>query len=149
VSSPPLDQRFGAEFVRINIEASLQQEQIAKSGKISWKGQLEPLYLPPSNLEHPYEAERVEHGMKWSPVKVSGGRMPNGRGSSSNWRLVVSYLSRSNDQEMPVEGIPFTALLTISDLAKEQPVFTEMRQQLLQNVQIADIRTAARVTTRV
>src|SRR4029079_11800642 len=43
VSSPPLDQRFGAEFVRINIESSLQQEQIAKSGKISWKGQLEPL----------------------------------------------------------------------------------------------------------
>lgn len=67
VSSPPLDQRFGAELTRINVEAALQQEQISKAGKVSWKGQLKPLYLPPSGIEHSYEAERVEHGMKRSP----------------------------------------------------------------------------------
>jgi hypothetical protein len=50
---------------------------------------------------------------------------------------------------MPRDGVPFTALLTISDLKKEEPVFNVMRNQLLQNVQLADIRTAARVVTRV
>jgi hypothetical protein len=149
VASPPLDQRFGAEFVRINVEAALQQEQISKKGKVSWKGQLKPLYLPPSNVDHPYEAERVEHGMKWSPAKVCGTTMPQGRGTSSNWRLLISYLSRSDNQEMPREGVPFTALLTIADLKKEEPVFNVMRQQLSTSVQLADIRTAARVVTRV
>jgi hypothetical protein len=62
---------------------------------VSWKGQRKPLYLPPSRIEHPYEAECVEHGMKWSPVKTSGTNMPKGRGASTNWRLVVSYLSRT------------------------------------------------------
>ena len=42
VSTPPLDARFGSEFVRVNINATLQQEQ-AGGG---WKGQLKPLYLP-------------------------------------------------------------------------------------------------------
>jgi hypothetical protein len=149
VASPPLDQRFGAEFVRINVEAFLQQEQISRQGKVAWKGQLKPLYLPPSNVDHPYEAERVEHGMKWSPVKVCGTTMPQGRGASTNWRLLISYLSRSDNSEMPRGGVPFTALLTIADLKKEEPVFNIMRAQLSQNVQLADIRTAARVTTRV
>ncbi|MCR6732618.1 MAG: S8 family peptidase [Afipia sp.] len=149
VASPPLDQRFGAEFVRINVEAALQQEQISKKGKVSWKGQLKPLYLPPSDADHPYEAERVEHGMKWSPIKVLGTSMPQGRGQSTNWRLMVSYLSRSDNQEMPKDGVPFTALLTISDIKKEEQVFTVMRQQLSANVQLADIRTAARVVSRV
>ncbi|MGY3473624.1 hypothetical protein [Bradyrhizobium ottawaense] len=40
---------------------------------------MKPLYLPPSNIVHPYEAERVEHRMKWSPIKVSGTKMPRGR----------------------------------------------------------------------
>lgn len=149
VASPPLDQRFGAEFVRVNVEAALQQEHLSRAGKATWKGQLKPWYLPASNQEHPFEAERVEHGMKWSPVKVCGDLMPQGRGNSSNWRLIVSYLSRSDNQEMPAEGVPFTVLLTISDPKKEEPVFNVMRQQLSMSVQLADIRTAARVLARV
>jgi hypothetical protein len=149
VASPPLDQRFGAEFVRINVEAALQQEKIDKKGKVSWHGQLKPLYLPSNSSDHPFEAERIEHGLKWSPVKVYGDNMPQGRGTSSNWRLLVSYLSRSDNQEMSEEGLPFTAILTISDPRGEEPVFNVMRQQLSTLVQLTDIRTAARISTRV
>ena len=75
--------------------------------------------------------------------------MPNGVGNSSNWRLFVEYLTRAG-QEMPDNGVPFTALLTISDPKGEQPVFTDMRQSLnALGVQIEDIRTAARILTRV
>jgi hypothetical protein len=78
-----------------------------------------------------------------------GKRMPLGVGPSSNWRLQVSYLTRAGE-EMTEEGVPFTAVLTISDLAGERPVFNEMRQMLTSlGVRIADIRTAARITPRV
>jgi hypothetical protein len=145
VASPPLDQRFGAEFVRVNIFGALQQEQ--EDG--GWKGKLDPLYLPGGAEGAHLEAELIEHGFKWSPVKVYAKSMPKGVGKSSNWRLALEYLTRAGEQ-MPEEGVPFTAILTISDIGKSQPVFNEMRQTLTAiGVKVADIRTAARITPRV
>jgi hypothetical protein len=145
VSTPPLDARFGSEFVRVNINAVLQQEQ-ANGG---WKGQLEPLYLPSKRESPAIEAERIEHDLKWSPVKVLAKTFPKGVGPSSNWRLFVDYLTRAGEV-MPEEGVPFTAIVTISDPDAELPVFTDMRQNLQAlGTQIADIRTAARITPRV
>jgi len=51
---------------------------------------------------------------------------------------------------MPEGGVPFTAILTISDPEAEKPVFNDVRQSLQAiGTQIADIRTAARITPRV
>lgn len=145
VSTPPLDARFGSEFVRININATLQQEQAAGG----WKARLEPLYLPSKRDAPPIEAERIEHDLKWSPVKVLAKTFPQGVGPSSNWRLFVDYLTRAGEV-MPDEGVPFTAIVTISDPHGEQPVFNDLRQNLQAlGTQIADIRTAARITPRV
>ena len=145
ISTPPLDARFGSEFVRVNINATLQQEQ-ANGG---WKGRLEPLYLPSKRESPAVEAELIEHDLKWSPVKVLAKTFPQGVGPSSNWRLFVDYLTRAGEL-MPEEGVPFTAIVTISDPASEQPVFNDMRQNLQAlGTQIADIRTAARITPRV
>jgi len=144
VSTPPLDARFGAEFVRVNINATLQQE----NGE-HWKGRLEPLYLPGKRERHAYESELIEHDLKWSPVKAFEKTFPRGVGNSSNWRLFVDYLTRAGE-EMPEEGVPFTAILTISDPAAERPVFNDLRQSLQAiGTRIADIRTAARITPRV
>lgn len=144
VASPPLDAKFGAEVVRINLEAALQQQQ--PDGK--WKGQLQPVYLPPKSPSHPIEAERIEHEFKWSPTKAYA-RTMSGVGSSNVWRLSVNYLTRARE-EMPSEGVPFTTILTIADPKGERPVFNEMRLELQRmGARIADIRTAARVTTRV
>ena len=93
-STPILDPRFGSEFVRINIEAALQQENFDKDQKPSWKGRLDPLYLPGKAESPIIEAERIEHGLKWSPIKVHARNM-RGVGKSSNWRLFVSYLTRA------------------------------------------------------
>lgn len=145
VSTPPLDARFGSEFVRVNINATLQQEQ----GDGGWKGRLEPLYLPSKREAPAVEAELIEHDLKWSPVKVLAKTFPQGVGPSSNWRLFVEYLTRAGEI-MPEEGVPFTAIVTISDPDAEQPVFNDMRQNLQAlGTQIADIRTAARITPRV
>jgi hypothetical protein len=145
VSTPPLDARFGSEFVRVNINATLQQEQ-ANGG---WKGRLEPLYLPSKRASPAVEAELIEHDLKWSPVKVLAKDFPEGVGPTSNWRLFVDYLTRAGEV-MPEGGVPFTAIVTISDPDAEQPVFNDMRQSLQAlGTQIADIRTAARITARV
>ncbi len=148
VSSPPLDTGFGAEFVRANIEAALQQEHFDKSGKPAWKGRLEAAYLPGKSESPAIEAERIEHGYKWSPTKVFTKKM-RGLGKSSNWRMFVNYLTRAGET-IPNEGVPFTAILTISDPGGTEPVFNEMRAQLARSgVRIEDIRTAARIATRV
>lgn len=145
VATPPLDPRFGAEFVRVNVNAALQQEQ--DGGR--WKGRLEPLYLPSKRESPAVEAELIEHDLKWSPVKVYEKTFPQGVGPSSNWRLFIDYLTRAGEV-MPEGGVPFTAIVTISDPDGEKPVFNDMRQNLQAlGTTIADIRTAARITSRV
>jgi hypothetical protein len=149
ISTPPLDSRFGSEFVRINIDAALQQEEFDRDGKPHWKGRLDAIYLPGKADAPAIEAERIEHGLKWSPVKVFARIIPRGIGKSSNWRMFVSYLTRAGE-EIPPDGVPFTALLTISDPSGDAPVFNDMRLLLASSgVRVEDIRTAARVTTRV
>lgn len=149
VSTPPLDTRFGSEFVCVNLDAALQQEDFDKDGDAHWKGRLDPIYLPDKADRPGIEAERIEHGLKWSVVKAYAKTIPRGVGKSSNWRLFVNYLTRAAE-EMPEGGVPFTALLTISDPKGEQPVFNDMRQVLnALGVRIEDIRTATRVSTRV
>jgi hypothetical protein len=144
ISTPPLDARFGSEFVRININAALQQEQ-----ERGWKGRLEPLYLPSSRESPAVEAALIEHDLKWSPAKVFEKTFTQGVGPSSNWRLFVEYLTRAGET-MPEGGVPFTTILTISDPDAEGAVFNDMRQSLQAiGTQIADIRTAARITPRI
>jgi hypothetical protein len=112
-------------------------------------GRLDPVYLPGRSDSPVVEAELVEYGMKWSPVKMYAKTFPKGRGPASNWRLAIEYLTRSVE-EMPDDGVPFTAILTISDPQRKENIFNEMRQTLsARGIQISDIRTAARITPRV
>lgn len=114
-----------------------------------WKGRLESIYLPSKRDAPPIEAERIDHDLKWSPVKVYEKTFPQGVGPSSNWRLFIDYLTRAGET-MPDGGVPFTAIVTISDPEGAAPVFNDMRQNLQAlGATIADIRTAARITSRV
>jgi hypothetical protein len=142
VYRPPIDREQGGEFVRVNLDAFLRQEDInKKTGKVSFLGRLKG-----DGAKH-YEKELVQHGAKWWPVKRLEDELKN-VGRSSQWRLVVEPLARS-DFSLPDEGIPFTVILTISDKGGTKPVFNEMRQQLqLHGATISDIRTAARARAR-
>lgn len=145
VSTPPFDYKYGAEFVRINIDGHLRQQQ--KDGK--YKGMLKPLYLPEGSAGELYEKNQISQSFKWSPVKVFEKSFPKGVGKTTEWKLEVEYLARDGEN-VPTEGVPFTALLTISDPGGNKPVFNQMRQMLqAQGVQILDIKTAARVVARV
>jgi hypothetical protein len=144
VSTPPLDARFGSEFVRVNINATLQQEQTK-----GWKNRLEPLYLPSKREAPLVEAERIEHDLKWSPVKVHAKTFKQGCWAIIQLAAVRGIFDKSWRSHAE-EGVPFTAIVTISDPDGEKPVFNDMRQNLQAfGTTIADIRTAARITPRV
>ena len=149
VYAPPLDPAFGAEFVRVNLEASLRQRQskTRKDGSSSYLNQIAPRYLPKmAGLGAP-ERALIDHGLKWWPSKQYVSNFVE-KGEFSNWRLEVSSLVRA-EARFPVEGVPFAVLLTIEDLEKRRPVFSEMRQALQASNAIAqDIRAAIRIRPR-
>lgn len=137
VHRPPIDREHAGEFVRVSLDAYLRQEHIDFStGEISFVGRLKQ--ESPSGLEK----ELIKHGAKWWPVKRSGVNLKRS-GNSSQWRLVVESLARS-EYIFPEGGVPFTVLMTISD-STGQPIFNEMRQQLqVAGTNIEDIRAAVR-----
>lgn len=138
----PTHRQFGAEYVRINVETYLRQEQIdLKTGEVSWKGRMKP-------EGKIYERHLIENGLKWWPIKRYEQVMTRGQGNSSQWRLVVDSLCRT-DVEFPEEGVPFTVILSLEDPHEEAPVFNELRQTLRNSgAQISDIRTALRLGVR-
>lgn len=136
-----VDQNFGAEYVRVNLDAHLRQEVINEEGEVGWKGQLK-------TEGKMYERKLIESAHKWWPVKRYDRTFPSGIGESSQWRLVVDSLCRT-DTEFPPGGIPFSVILTIEDPAGDAPVFNELRQTLRSNgAQIGDLRTALRIAPR-
>lgn len=139
----PTHRQFGAEYVRVNLEAYLRQERInTETGEVSWKGRLK-------SEGKIYERHLIEHGHKWWPIKRFEQTIPRGQGNSSQWRLVVDSLCRT-DVEFPDEGIPFAVILSLDDPTGRAPVFNELRQTLRNSgARIADIRTAVRVGPRV
>jgi len=146
VYSPPLDPAFGAEFVRINLEASLRQRQpgLRKDGTPSFVNKINSRYLPNSSGLGVPEKALISHGLKWWPNKQYESNF-NAAGMSSEWRLEVSSLVRA-ETSFPAEGVPFAVILTLQDKDGVQPVFQEMRQALQASVANAvDIRTATRI----
>lgn len=137
IYSPPIDRRYGAEFVLVNLDAWLRQEVIdSETGEISFKNRLK------NSSDHGIEKERVAHGAKWWPVKRFNQTFPRGVGRSSQWRLVLESLCRS-DYSIDDVGIPFSVVLTIADPEGEVDVFNQLRQQLgASGVQTEDIRVA-------
>lgn len=142
VHRPPIDRNFGGEFVRINLDAYLRQEVInKKTGVVSFSGRLK------GDGMKRLEKELVTHGAKWWPVKTLNDEF-KGIGHSSQWRLVIDPLARSGFS-IPGEGIPFCAVLTISDAGGSKQVFNEMRLQLQNSgATVSDIRTALRQRVR-
>ncbi|GAA0304874.1 S8 family peptidase [Rhodovulum strictum] len=149
VYAPPLDPAFGAEFVRVNLEASLKQRQVepAADGRVRFTNQIAARYLPKStNLAIPEKA-LIDHGLKWWPTKQYESTFVE-NGSSSQWRLEVTSLVRAEAQ-FPAEGVPFAILLTLEDPDGSKPVFQEMRQWLQVSTAVAqDVRTVTRLRQR-
>lgn len=149
VYNPPLDPAFGAEFVRVNLDASLRQHQatVRKDGKPSYTDQITPRYLPKTAGLGIPEKALIDHGLKWWPCKQYE-RTFDMHGTFSSWRLEVTSVVRA-EATFPAEGVPFAVILTIADPKGAKPIFQEMRQHLQASpARAVDIRTVTRVRPR-
>lgn len=138
VYRPPLNRDYGSEFVRVNLDAHLRQENDG-----IFVSRVKQAFLPESD-DPQFEHELVKHGLKWWPIKVYRANF-EGTGSSSNWQIEVDSLLRAGER-FPKNGVPFALAFTISDPRKSASVFNDLRFYLSsRNVQIADIRTNAQI----
>lgn len=149
VYSPPLDPAFGAEFVRVNLEAHLKQRQPDRPGdpKARYLNRIDARHLPGSSrLAHP-ERALISHGLKWWPSKQYESNF-NGEGASSQWQLEVTSLVRA-EARFPAEGVPFAVVLTLEDPEGRHDVFRQVRQELdASRAKAQDIRALLRVRPR-
>jgi subtilisin family serine protease len=142
VARPIIAYEHGDERIRVNIDAKLMQEN--KDG--GFDNVLKPVYHPDAMVNPQTEKELLQEAHKWQVVKSFESAQMRGRGVSSNWKFLVEYLTRA-EESLPINGVEFAAVLTISDPRGEAPVFQQMRQQLsAQGIVTTDIRTGIQTT---
>lgn len=115
---PPLDERYGREYCRTNIDVSFGTYSYLSDGKIDYKGQV-PLE---TKWDERYEAARVEHGFKWSPVKSYYKKFSRGIQLADGWKLRVDMTSRNG---MYVPSQEFVLIITIKD-PNGNDIYTEI-----------------------
>lgn len=152
VYDAPLDRHFGAEAVRVNLDAHLRQRTHGTDAKNRprYETRLPQCFLPKTSSQPVLERELIKNGLKWWPtkryLKTFG---ENGEGIYSDWLLEVDSTVRA-EASFPAAGIPFTVVLTIEDHEKRRPVFQEMRRSLLtRNVLLQDIQVTIRTQQRI
>jgi serine protease AprX len=124
VHDPEMDASFGSEYCRSNIEVSLGTHDPGKDGKLHQKKQVPE---DPKLGGKAYEKDLVEHGFKWSPVKVYRREMVKGV-KGKNWRLDLSVHHRS--AHTPTKPNRAALVVTISDPGRKEPVYNEMVSQM-------------------
>ena len=92
-----------------------------------------------------YEKYLVEHGFKWSPVKVFRRRMS--RTSGDRWQIQMRLLYRDEAEE---EGPQHAALVvTLSDPNKTRPVYNDVvRAMAVSGWSSIDLQVSDRIQTR-
>lgn len=107
--SPILDQRYGREYCRTNIDVSFGTYKFAPDGKIDFAGCV-PLE---SSWDEKFEKSRVENGFKWSPIKSYYRKISNiGIQSGDGWKIRIDMNPRNG---LIVPAQEFVLIVTIKD----------------------------------
>ncbi|MGJ7467107.1 S8 family anti-phage peptidase IteS [Comamonas thiooxydans] len=106
VYAPPLDPNAGAEYVRANVNVSfgvLEGNRI--KGKVPMEGE---------SGTTGYEAAQIEHGGKWSPVKLHRKRFPQGV-AGDQWAIQLDALLRANEPPL-IEPLNVALIVSLRSL---------------------------------
>lgn len=107
--NPVLDERYGREYCRINIDASFGIYKPEANGKMKYTGQV-PLEC---TWDERFEQSRVENGFKWSPIKSYYRKISNrGINKGDGWKIRIDMTPRSG---LVVPQQEFVLILTIRD----------------------------------
>lgn len=144
VSRPTIDKSYGEELVRENITAHLRAFDSAgkKKGLLSYgfSGNNDDDALEEQNL--------IKESFKWNPIKVSHASIQRKKIVGDVF-FEIEYHSRDG---MPsnFDGVPFAAILTISDPKELAPVNVDMKAQMeVVGIHLSNIQTASQVRGQV
>ena len=120
VYSPPVNGKHGAEYIRANVNASFGSYDPDDDGELHHHG-LIPMDAP--DKHDLYEEALIDHGFKWSPVKVYRGRFKNGK-AGHNFRLKLELLRRAGEPAQP-DPQQAVVLITMRGIEPDQPVYND------------------------
>ena len=144
VSRPLLDDVFGEELVRENITAYLR----AGTANGKKKGLMKFVFSDIDDDEPAEEENLIKDSFKWNPVKVSYAKLSRKKIVGDVF-LEIEYLSREG-MGPNYDGVPFAAILTISDPKGDAPVNREMKIAMQDvGAQLSDIQVVTKIRGQV
>lgn len=104
--NPILDDRYGREYCRTNIDVSFGICRIDNNGKTKFSGCV-PLEI---TWDEKFEKARVENGFKWSPIKSYYRKISKGIRIGDGWKIRIDMNPRN---EITVPAQEFVLIVTI------------------------------------
>jgi len=126
----PFDRTAGAEYCRVNIDASLGSCNLdADDQVIDHKIHIHP---QPKLNEYKmlYEDYQIKYGLKWSPTKVYRRLIKNGI-NANYWNLKLRLLTRSNYKLL--KPLKVSLVLTLRDPHKKANIYDEVMVNMNKN----------------
>jgi hypothetical protein len=112
VYSPPLDPNAGAEYVRANVNVGF--------GLLNGSTVTSKVPLDGEPGSGGYESIQIEHGGKWSPVKLHRKSFPKGV-AGTEWAVQLTTVLRANEPP-PAEPIKVALLVSLRSLDGDRSV---------------------------
>ena len=106
--NPILDESYGKEYCRTNIDVGFGIYKPDKKGKETFKS-----YVPLEKAwDEKFEQSMVQNGFKWSPIKSYYRKISSGVQVGSGWKIRIDMNSRN---EIAVPFQEFVLVITIKD----------------------------------
>jgi len=119
VYDPPVDPYDGAAYSQVNINPSVGVCWVDGDDE-DYSGKLVPY---PKDYRDLFEKNQIQHGFKWSPVKVYRANFSRVT-PRDMWRITMDMSTRK--PEYKPDSQPVALIVTIRDPAGEQPVYDEV-----------------------
>lgn len=124
VSSPPLNEAFGAEYIRADVRFSLLSKTIDSAGKEKWES-IVPEDPCRWELRKRYESVLIKEAFKWSPVKKYCAKFRDKKSEKLKMKIEL-FLRDGLDMDNFNDNVAFALILTIRDPKERTPIYDEV-----------------------
>lgn len=124
VYDPPLVPSAGAEYCQANVDVSLGTYDPSNTSSHSNHHGKVP--LEPKDKTQLFERHQLEHGFKWSPVKVYRNSFTRTRGDF--WRIELRLSHRTELFMVPPQNVAL--IVSLIDPDKQLPVYDNVVQAM-------------------
>jgi len=143
VYDPPLEPAAGAEYCQVNVDVSLGTYDQGTNNKRIHCGKIP---LEPKDIRKLYEKHLVEHGFKWSPVKVYRKKFSHTTGEL--WRLHLQMYHRAGCENQNSQKVAL--VVTMLDPNKTKPVYNDVVRAMNKTGWITqDLHISDQIRTRI